>query len=118
MNVKKKTTAGWDLEVEWKDGSTSWIPLKELKETNSVEVANYAIDNKIDLEPAFDWWVKEHLKRQKRLIRMSQRRAVRSGYKFGIKLPNTVKEALQFDNENGNTLWYDAIMNLKCQDRF
>ena len=36
---KKKTTAGWDLEVEWKDNSTSWLPLKEVKETNAVEVA-------------------------------------------------------------------------------
>ena len=26
---KKNTTAGWDLEVEWKDGSTSWLPLKD-----------------------------------------------------------------------------------------
>jgi hypothetical protein len=26
----KKTTAGWDLEVEWKHGSTSWLPLKEM----------------------------------------------------------------------------------------
>jgi hypothetical protein len=35
---KKHTTTGWDLEVEWKDGSTSWIHLKELKETNPVDV--------------------------------------------------------------------------------
>jgi hypothetical protein len=54
---KKKTTAGWDLEVEWKDGSTSWLPLKDLKETNAVEVALYADENQIDAEPAFDWWV-------------------------------------------------------------
>ena len=35
-STKKQTTAGWDLEVEWADGSTSWLPLKELKETNSM----------------------------------------------------------------------------------
>lgn len=52
---KKKTTAGWDLKVEWKDGSTSWLTLKELKNSNAVEVAQYAIDNRIDSEPAFDW---------------------------------------------------------------
>jgi hypothetical protein len=27
--VPKKTVVGWDLEVEWKDGTTAWIPLKE-----------------------------------------------------------------------------------------
>ena len=32
--IKKRiiTTAGWDLKVEWEDGSSSWIPLKVLKE--------------------------------------------------------------------------------------
>ena len=50
----KKTTTGWNLEVEWKDGTTSWLPLKEIKEKNPVEVANYAISNRIDTEPAFN----------------------------------------------------------------
>jgi len=53
----RKTTTGWDLEVEWKDGTTSWLPLKTLKETNPVQFAEYACANKIDAEPAFDWWV-------------------------------------------------------------
>ena len=61
----KKTTAGWDLEVEWKDGGTSWLPLKELKATNSVELAEYAVANRIDKEPAIDWWVRDTLKRKK-----------------------------------------------------
>jgi len=54
---KKKTTVGWDLQVEWKDGTTSWLPLKTLKETNPVQVAEYAKGNRIDAEPVFDWWV-------------------------------------------------------------
>ena len=29
--------------------------------------------------------------------------------KFGIKVPNSVREALIFDNDNQNTLWSDAI---------
>ncbi len=107
--TKKSTTAGWDLEVEWKDGSTSWIPLKELKETNAVEVAQYAVANRIDEEPAFDWWVRHLLKKKDRLIKASKRRQVRIGYKFGIKIPNTVEEALELDKENRDTLWYDAI---------
>jgi hypothetical protein len=35
--VPKKSTAGLDFKVEGNDGTTSWLPLKELKETNSVE---------------------------------------------------------------------------------
>ena len=29
--------------------------------------------------------------------------------KFGIRIPNTIAEALRFDKEAGNTKWYDAI---------
>jgi Reverse transcriptase (RNA-dependent DNA polymerase) len=107
---KKKTTAGWDLEVEWRDGTTSWLPLKELKETNIVEVARYAVDNQIETEPAFDWWVRHILKKQKRLIKKtSTSRHRRHGYKFGIRIPETVDEALALDKANNNTLWFDAI---------
>ncbi len=88
--IKKKTTSGWDLEIEWKEGSTSWLPLKELKETNSVEVAQWAVDNRIDTEPAFDWWVQDHLKHQKRPIKLSQQHSLQPGYKFGIQLPRNV----------------------------
>ena len=31
-------------------------------------------------------------------------------HKFGICVPKTVKDALDLDKENGNTLWWDAIM--------
>ena len=31
----RKFAQGWKLEVLWKDGSTSWIPLKDLKESNN-----------------------------------------------------------------------------------
>ena len=108
--TKKKTTAGWDLEVEWRDGSTSWLPLKELKETNAIEVAEYAITNRINEEPAFDWWAKDVIKKKKRLIKLSRSKHVRKGYKFGIQILRTVEEALVIDKDNKNTLWYDAIM--------
>jgi Reverse transcriptase (RNA-dependent DNA polymerase) len=108
--IMKQTTAGWDFEVEWKDGSTSWIPLKELKETNAVDVATYAKENRIIEEPAFAWWAPHILKKLHRLIKLTKSRQVRRGYKFGIRVPQTVKEALQLDKENGDTLWYDAIM--------
>ena len=75
-----------------------------------MEVATYAVENKIDIEPSFDWWVREHLKRQKCIIKMSQKQAVRGGSKFGMQLPNTVYEALELSRENKNTLWYDTIM--------
>ena len=106
----KKSTSGWDFEVEWKDGSTSWLPMKDLKETNAVELAQYAKANRLLEEPAFEWWAPMVLKKMVRLIKMSKSRHVRRGYKFGIRVPTSVEEALQLDKENGNTLWFDAIM--------
>jgi hypothetical protein len=40
--------------VLWKDGTSTWVPLKELKESNSVQVADYAVGNKIATERAFN----------------------------------------------------------------
>jgi hypothetical protein len=102
--------AGWDREVEWKDGTSSWIPLKELKETNGVETARYDTkDNNLIEEPAFAWWAPHYLKKLHRLIKLSKSRHIRKGFKFGIRIPNSIAEALAFDCENGSTLWEDAI---------
>ncbi|MGH3054925.1 MAG: hypothetical protein ACRDL7_08110, partial [Gaiellaceae bacterium] len=95
--------------MEWKDGSTSWLSLKQLKETNPVKVAQYAVNNCIDAEPAFDWWVRELLKRQKRLIKAGVSRHRRAGYKFGIRLPESTQEALRYATDDGTMLWRDAI---------
>ena len=43
--VPKKTTRGWELLVEWKDGSMDWVPLVELKASFPVELAEYALAN-------------------------------------------------------------------------
>ena len=49
----RKSTVGWELQVLWKDGSTSWITLKGLKELNPVEVAEYAVARGINDECVF-----------------------------------------------------------------
>eukprot|EP00980_Cylindrotheca_fusiformis_P014246 scaffold3766_cov80-Cylindrotheca_fusiformis.AAC.1 len=64
----KRTTSGWKLCVEWVDGTSDWLPLKDLKESNPVEVAEYAVANKIEEEPAFKWWVPYVLKKRNRIL--------------------------------------------------
>ena len=104
------TTKGWDVQVRWKDKSTNWIPLSEIKESNPVEVAEAAIAFKFDKEPAFNWWVRKVLKRRDRMIsKMKTRRCRKGRMKFGVQIPGTVEEAIALDIENGNTLWQDAI---------
>ena len=95
--------------MKWKDGSTSWEALKDLKESNPVEVAEYAVGAKIVSEPAFAWWVPFTLKRRDRIIAKIDARFAKKSHKFGIAVPSTVKEALQMDRDNGNTAWWDSI---------
>jgi hypothetical protein len=52
-----RTTKGWKLLILWKDGTPTWEPLKDLKESNPVQVAEYAVANKLAEEPAFVWWI-------------------------------------------------------------
>ena len=39
--VRQKTTIGWKSLFKWKDGSQEWVPLKLLKESKPVELANF-----------------------------------------------------------------------------
>jgi hypothetical protein len=107
--VPKKTTRGWKLLCEWKDGTTSWVSLVELKDSNPVELAEYAVANRIDQEPAFRWWVADVLKKRNRIIAKLKRRYWRITHKFGIRLPKSVEEAIQIDRETNTTFWTDAI---------
>ena len=107
---KKRTTRGWSLCVEWKDGSTSWEKLQDLKESNPLEVAEYAVANLIDKEPAFAWWVAFALKRRDRLIKAAKStRCFRKSQKYGIELPKTVERALEIDGETGTDFWAKAL---------
>jgi hypothetical protein len=103
--VPRKTTKGWKMCVEWKDGSTTWVPLSELKASNPVEVAEYAVANQLVEEPAFTWWVKDVLSCRNQIISKVKSRYWKTTHKFGIRLPHSVQEALQIDEETGTDLW-------------
>ena len=95
----KQTTRGWKLCVEWNDDTTNWIPLKDLKESNPIETAEYAVANKIADEPAFSWWVPYVLKRRNRIISKVKNKYWKTTHKFGIELPHSVQEALEIDRK-------------------
>ncbi len=103
---QRQTTSGWDMCVLWRDGSEQWIPLKEIKESNPLEVAQeYVKANQLEDKPAFKWWVPYVLKKRKRIITAVKQRVKKNTHKYGIRVPPTVEEAYQIDKENGNTLW-------------
>ena len=107
--VPKQTTRGWKLLVRMKDHSTEWYKLKDLKESNPLEVAQYAVDNKLEDEPAFKWWVPYTIKKRNRILKAMKKRYFRTAQKFGVEIPKTVKRALEIDEETGTTFWRDAI---------
>ena len=105
----KQTTVGWKLLVKLKDHTTVWIKLKDLKESNPLELAQYASDNQLVDEPAFKWWVPFTLRRRNRILKTMSARYHKTNTKFGIEVPSTVKRALEIDQETGTTFWRDAI---------
>ena len=108
-STMRHTTKGWALQVEWKDGTTSWVPLKDLKESNPVELAEYAVANKIVEEPAFAWWVRPVLRRRDRILKKVKSRYWSKTHKFGIELPKSVAESLAIDRRTGTEFWRLAI---------
>jgi len=106
---KRWTTKGWFLLIEWMDSSTSWVPLKDIKESNPIHVAEYAVANKLVSEPAFAWWVAKVLKLRDRSILKVKKRFIVRTHKFGIEIPRSTKRALEIDRESGTDLWRKAI---------
>jgi hypothetical protein len=104
----RKTTKGLHLCVEWKDGTTSWERLADLKESNPVEVAEYAATKSLLDTPAFIWWAPHVLQKRARIIAAVTKRYHKRTHKFGIEVPKSWDDCVKLDKENDNTLCQDA----------
>ena len=105
----RKTTSGWHLLVRWKDQSESWVPLKDMKESHPVDVAEFAKARGIHEEPAFAWWVPYTLRKRDVILASVKSRVRKTTHKYGIELPTSVEHAYRIDAANGDTFWRDAI---------
>ena len=105
----RRTTVGWKLLVKWSDGSESWVPLKDMKESHPLEVADFAKARGIADEPAFSWWVPYTLRKRDVIISKVKSRIRKTTHKYGIEMATCVGHAYEIDKGNGNTLWRDAI---------
>jgi hypothetical protein len=81
----RKTTNGWHLCVEWKDGTTSWERLADLKESNPV------------------------LQKRTRIISDVTNHYHKRTHKFGIEVSKSWDDCVKLDKENDNNLWQDAV---------
>ena len=94
--------------------------LSDLKESNPIDVAEYAVAQNLQAEPAFNWWVSFVLKKREQIISLVKKRSTRylkRNGKFDITLPKTVEEVHRLGKKNDNTQWADVIaiemLNLK-----
>ena len=49
----RQTTVGWKFRVKWKDGTVTWTSIKDIKESNHIEVAEYVTAQSIQYEADF-----------------------------------------------------------------
>jgi hypothetical protein len=85
------------LCVEWKDETTPWERLADLKEINPVEVAEYAATKNLHDESVFAWWVPHVLKKRNIIIAAVTKRYHKRTHKCGIQVPKTWDEAVKLD---------------------
>jgi hypothetical protein len=90
---RRETTVGWKLLCQWKDGSTNWVALKDMKNSYPVQVAVYAKANRIDDEPAFAWWVPYVYKKRDQILSKIKSKYWQRTHKYGIRIPKSVAEA-------------------------
>jgi hypothetical protein len=80
-----------------------------LKESNPVELAEYAVANNLSEEAAFHWWVPSIIKKRDRIISAARARSHKRNQKIGIEIPKTVERALAIDQETNTSFWRNAI---------
>ena len=65
---RRETTKGWEIRIQWKDGSSTWISMKDVKSSYLVQLAEYVTQRRIVGEPAFAWWTRHVLQKRNRII--------------------------------------------------
>ncbi|CAJ1948165.1 unnamed protein product [Cylindrotheca closterium] len=80
-----------------------------MKKSFPVEFADYAKLKAIDDEPTFAWWVPHVQRKRDSFIQKIKSKYWERTHKYGIRIPTSVKEAIKIDQENGDTMWQDAI---------
>jgi hypothetical protein len=83
----RKTAKGWNLCVEWKYGTINWDRPADIKESNPVEVDEYADANSLPDTPDFVWWAPHVRKKHSRIIAPVTKRYHKRTHKFRIEVP-------------------------------
>ena len=85
------------------------MDLKDIKEAGPIELAEYAVSNKIDDDPYFSWWVHYVFNKQARIIAKTDTKYWSTTHKYGVRLPNTSSKDLELDRQTSQTLWENSL---------
>ena len=59
-----QTAQGIERLFGWKDKSTTWEGMKDVKQRYTVQLTTYAVEHKINIDSTFKWWVPYILRKQ------------------------------------------------------
>jgi hypothetical protein len=109
--VKRRvhTTVGWEINMLWRDGTTTWSKLKDVKESCPVQVAECTAAKDMSHLPAFQWWVPHTPKKRDRIIAKTKTSCWQKTHKHGLEAPKNYQDCVRIDVENGNRSWQDAV---------
>ena len=68
MRQQHETTIRWEILLLWKDKSSTWIALEDVKESYPVQLAEHSRSARIAEEPAFAWRVPHTLRKCIRIM--------------------------------------------------
>ena len=54
-DLRRHTENDWEFCVSWKDGPTNWVAIRDPKESLALELAEYAVNNRLEKDESFSW---------------------------------------------------------------
>ena len=100
------------FKVQWLGGDVQWIHMDDIRIHDPIAIIKYGSEKELLSCAGWEWihpfLPDEHdLQRMVHALATAQKEAPK--YKFGVRVPRSVKEALELDKENGNELWSEAL---------
>ena len=65
---RRQTTQGFSLCIKCRNGNTTWVALKDIREAYPVQLVEYSVAANISMEANFSWWVPNTLNKRNRII--------------------------------------------------
>jgi len=99
----RRTTKGWKICVLWKDGSTTWETLADMKEAFLLQVAQFATAHNLHNHIAFRWWIPQVAKHQTHIIKAIRFAMKNERTSMGYICPKVWKRFMQWTRRMGMT---------------